>query len=110
MIKHDLIAKSQASYFKEKKEEIQEEEIVVSLDFAESYSFYVQNAIQSHHWSNNQATLHPYVIYYRENCKIKNRNFVTISENVTHDTSSVHFFNSRMIKYVGTQLSDKNIK
>ena len=41
LIKHDFIAKSQASYFKEKKEEIQEEEIVVSLDFAENYSFHV---------------------------------------------------------------------
>lgn len=109
LLKHDFLAKSQASYFKKKKEEIKEEEIVVSLDFAENYSFFVQNAIQSHHWTNNQATLHPFVIYHRENGQIKNLNFVIISEKVAHDTSSVHLFNTKLIEFLKTTFPNKKI-
>lgn len=110
LLRHDFLAKSQASYFARKKETIEVGEVVVSLDFAENYSFVVQNAIQSHHWSNSQATLHPYVIYYRDNETIKHENYVIISEKVTHDSSSVHLFNFKLVEFLKDKLGVNNIK
>ena len=34
---------------------------IILLDLAENYSFIVQDAIQSFHWNNLQATIHPIV-------------------------------------------------
>ena len=102
LIRHDFLAKSQASYFSEMKIGVNEGEFVICMDFAENYTFRVQNAIQAHHWASTQATLHPYVIYYCQNGKKKHGNFVAISEKLTHDASSVHLFNSRVIEYLKT--------
>ncbi|CAH0562916.1 unnamed protein product [Brassicogethes aeneus] len=60
VLKHDFLSKTQGAYFVEKKSAVCNGEFVVSLDFAENYTFQIQDAIQSHHWSNTQATIHPY--------------------------------------------------
>ena len=39
------------------------EEIIVQGDFAENYSYVVQDEIESFHCENKQATLHPFVAY-----------------------------------------------
>ena len=80
------------------------------MDFAENYSFHVQNAIQAYHWANTQATLHPYVIYFTQNGKQNHDSFVIISEKLTHDTSSVHLFNSKVIEYLKQKFGYKNVK
>ena len=72
-------------------------EFVATLDFSENYSFHVQNAIPSQHWSKDQLTLHVYVIYYKENGIVKHENFVVLPENILHDTTGLHLFNGEMI-------------
>lgn len=109
LMKHDFLAKSQASYFTQIKNEVKEGEFIISLDFAENYTFHVQNAIQAHHWANTQATLHPYVIYYCQNGEKKHDSFVIISEKLAHDASSVHLFNSKVIKYLKEKFGCENI-
>ena len=104
------MAKSQASYFSKQKESAQVGEFIVCLDFSENYSFFVQDAIQSHHWSNDQATLHPYVAYYKENEEIKHENLVVISEKVSHDASSVHLFNTKLIQFLKNKFGAENVK
>ena len=42
-------------------------EIIVLLDFAESYSFLVQDAVQGYNWENSQATLRPFSVYFKNN-------------------------------------------
>ena len=59
---HSLIAKS--SYLKHLKETISPEEAIVLENFAENYTFVVQDEIQSYYWSKKQCYLHPIVIYY----------------------------------------------
>lgn len=110
LLKHDFVSKSQASYFSKQKESIDDREFVVCLDFSENYSFFVQDAIQSHHWSNDQATLHPYVIYFKVNGEMKHENFVVISEKVSHDASSVHLFNTKLIEFLKTKFGADKIK
>jgi hypothetical protein len=62
------------------------------MDFAENYSFVVQDEVQSFHWNNTMVTLHPFEAYFKENGKLSNLNFVVISECNIHDTVSVHLF------------------
>ena len=45
---------------------LKDDECIVLLDFAETYTYVVQDAVQGFHWNNSQATLHPFVAYYKE--------------------------------------------
>lgn len=69
-------------------------ELLVIQDFAENYAFVVQNAAQAFHWNNNQATIYPVVVYYRDEDKgvLKNLNYVITSDNSSHDAVAVHTF------------------
>lgn len=110
LLKHDFLAKSQAAYFNKKKESVCNGEFVVCLDFAENYTCYVQNAIQSHHWASNQVTLHPYVIYFRKDEKVQHINHVLISEKVTHDANSVHLFNTKLVEFLKKEFGAENVR
>ena len=56
-------------------------------DFAENYSFVIQDAVQGFHWNNTQATIHPFVAYYYDAVRgeVCFLNFVIISDSLTHD-------------------------
>ena len=66
---HSFFSKVQSSYCKELKNNLEENTAIILVDFAENYSFVVQDAVQGFHWNNSQATLHPVVIYYKQNGK-----------------------------------------
>ena len=40
------------------KENLPEDTAILLLDYAENYSYVVQDAVQGDHWDNSQATLH----------------------------------------------------
>ena len=50
--------------------------------------------MQEYHWNNNQATLHPFVLYYRdeEDQKLKVINYCMLSDCLKHNTSTVDSF------------------
>ena len=48
---HSYIAKSQANYLKELKDNLEHTEVIVLGDFAENYKFLIQDEIQSYHWN-----------------------------------------------------------
>lgn len=56
---HDFIAKNQAMFLAERKENLIPGEFIVIADFSLNYSFVVQDEVQSFHWNNLQATVHP---------------------------------------------------
>ena len=64
MTKHDFIAKKQSEFLRVKKPSLKFDEAVLILYFAKNYSFIVQDCVQSYHWSNAQAAIHPFVLYY----------------------------------------------
>lgn len=110
LLKHDFIKKSQFEFLESKKMSIKNGEYIVCLDFAENYTCIVQDAIQSHHWATQQATLHPYTIYYKKNGKLEHLNFVAISEYVNHDASCVNLFNEKMIAHLTSIFGKNNVK
>lgn len=98
--KHSFTSRQQSKYYKDLKEQIQENEAVVSLDFSENYSFVVQDEAQSFHWNNDQATVHPFAVYYNEKGEIKYTSFVIISECLIHDSVAVHLFQRKLISFL----------
>ncbi len=105
--RHDFIAKKQSQFCSEKKDKLEDGEFLVVCDFAENYSFVMQDAAQSFHWNNAQATLHPFVAYYKENSELKHISLVVISDCLTHDTAAVHLFQKQLLAQLCYQLGKK---
>lgn len=99
-IPHDFIKKEQSIFLKNCKNNLKDGEFVVTCDFSENYSFVLQDEVQSHHWNNRQATIHPFVIYYRKDGKLNLFSFVVISEDLRHDSISVNLFISKMVNFL----------
>ena len=87
-----FIAKSQANFLKELKSDLKENEVLILLNFAESYSFIVQDAVQRYHWNNSRVTLHPFVAYYLNGNTLVSKIFCIISDEMKHNTTAVYKF------------------
>ena len=59
---HSFTATQQSKFMKEIKEGLMDEQILVIADFAENYSFVLQDEVQGYHWTISQATIHPFVV------------------------------------------------
>ena len=79
--------RSQGSYLKQPKNMIGADEVIVLGDFAENYSFLVQDEI--HHWNRNQLSLHPVAVYIRSSDKL----LCILSEDLNHDVALVETVN-----------------
>ncbi|KAL5503158.1 hypothetical protein EMCRGX_G010065 [Ephydatia muelleri] len=75
-------------------------EFVVVADFSEYYSFVLQDAAQGFHWNNAQATLHPFVCYYKSGEKLEHISFVIISDCLHNDTVAVHLYQKHLISFL----------
>ena len=95
--KHHYIAKVQASYLREKKENLTESECIVLADFAENYSFVVQDESQGFHWTKSQSTVHPFVVYFKDGDKVMSKSLCVISDYLKHDTVAVHVFQKHLL-------------
>src|SRR6218665_1427307 len=97
---HYFIAKSQAEFLTASKTTLKENSAVILLDFAENYSFLVQDAIQGHHWNNRQATLHPFTVYYMKDNTLKTLSICVISDCMQHDSITVHVFLRAVLSFI----------
>ena len=111
LLPHDFIAKQQAGYLQYLRSNLEPGMVLVVADFAENYSFVVQDAAQSFHWNNLQATIHPFVCYYRRDMQdeaFEHTSFVIISECNIHDTVAVHLFQKMLIQFLSDKLGHLN--
>ena len=97
---HHYIAKSQASYLTKAKESLSDTEAIVLLDFAENHSFLIQDAAQGFYWDNSQATLHPIVVYLKEDGKVTCKSICCLSDVMKHDTVAVYAFQKELITHL----------
>lgn len=109
MIPHDYIKNEQSSFFKTTKNNLKEGEFLVICDFSENYSFVLQDEVQSHHWNVKQTTIHPFVIYYRDDLLFKLFSFIVISDELRHDSVAVNLFISKMIAFL-TNSQNRTVK
>ena len=89
---HHFIPKHQSRFLSTQKANLAADEAIIILDFAENYSFVIQDAAQGHHWDNSQATLHPFVLYYKTGDKVCHLSICIISDCLKHETITVHKF------------------
>lgn len=97
---HHFVAKTQGAFFKTQKESLKENECLVIGDFSENFSFLIQDEIQSFHWVNKQVTVHPFVMYFKEDDKIVHSSICILSDHLQHDTATVHAFQRHLIKFI----------
>ena len=69
-------------------------------DFSENYSFILQDEAQGFHWNNAQATVLPFVIYYRHSGEECHLSYVVISDYLHHDTVAVYLFQKSLITFL----------
>ena len=100
LLAHDFVAKIEMAFLRNKKEELINGEFLIIGDFAENYAFIVQDGAQSFRWNNSQATVHPFVVYYREDSKLTHKSFVAISDCDWHDTMAVHLFQTWLLNFL----------
>jgi hypothetical protein len=96
---HAFITRAQSTFYSDTKQDMKEGEVLVVCDFAENYSFVVQDEIQSFYWNNEMATVHPFVAYFKTGTIINHVNFVVISECNSHDTVAVHLYIKLFLKF-----------
>lgn len=96
---HHFISKIQSYHFKELKGNLEDSDCLVIGDFTENFTFYVQDEIQSFHWTNRQVTLHP-VFYCKKGGEICCKSIRIISDHLIHDTTSVYELQKHLIKEV----------
>jgi hypothetical protein len=61
---YSFVAVQQAVYLKELISDLQVGILTVLCDFAENYSFILQDGAQGFHWNATLATLHPFAIFF----------------------------------------------
>ena len=98
--KHHFISKVQSKYLKQLKDTMTEEVCITLGDFAENFTFVVQDEIQSYHWCNPQVTLHPFVYYYLNDGEVCSRSLCVISDCLDHSTAAVHCFQNHLTEDV----------
>lgn len=81
----------QYSEIRKLKEALPEHEVIIQMDFAENYACKTADEIQSAYWNQSSVTLHPMVVYFRDEntFTLKHKSYVAVSDTMTHASSSV---------------------
>lgn len=105
LIPHHYISHSQSSYLKKRKELINKNEVIILMDFAENYSFHVQDEAQGYHWTHQTCTVHPVVCYYKtEENVLKHTSICFLSEDMQHDVVMVYSIQQKTIAFLKTKI------
>ena len=100
LIPHSFIATQQASFFTECKSTLKPNELLVQADFSENYSFILQDSSQGFHLNNSQATVRPFVVYYKNLEEERHLSYVVTSDCLNHDTIAVYLFQRKLIFFL----------
>lgn len=79
------------------KENLPKDEMMVQMDYAENFSCRSLNEIQTAYFSQSMVTIHPAVIYYREDGELKHQSLVVVSDEMSHAASTVCAFLDQII-------------
>lgn len=99
---HHFIAQTQKNYLHASKDELESDTCIVLMDFSENYSFVIQNSIQAFFYNNNQATIHPFVMYFKNpgDNNLQEKSFCIISNTKDHWAYAVHAFQDELLKII----------
>ena len=101
LIPHHFVSKQQSLYLKERKLNLNKKTALVLVDFSENYSFVIQDEIQSRYWSKSTCTLHPTVIYVRnDDGEVEAKNMCFLTDDLKHDVGMVSKFQDYIIDFI----------
>ena len=109
LTKHHYVSKCQSNFLVTLKENLGLEEAILQMDFAENYTFQVQDEVQSSYFSKQQATLHPFVLYVKAldsqsaNLQLTHKCYCVISDNLSHNTEAVYSFLSKLLPQIKSE-------
>ncbi|KAE8740460.1 hypothetical protein FOCC_FOCC014027 [Frankliniella occidentalis] len=90
VIVHDFIAWKQSQYLLNEKENMPVSKAVILMDFSMNYSTTIQDVVQAQHWKKEQASVHPAVVYYKdESNALCLQSLCYISDDLDHDVAFV---------------------
>ena len=87
--RHIFTKRRQAQFLKDKKLNLEESEVIIKMDFAENYSFVVQDEVQSHYYNRDQCSVFTVVAYYRAYGRLQVRSFCGFTDDRLHDVPPV---------------------
>ena len=83
------------------KENLPQGEIIIHEDFAENFQLKHQREIMAAHWSKEMVTLFTAVVYFRDvQGDLQHISYAVVSDEMSHDKSSVYSFNSAILENV----------
>ena len=89
--------KNQYNQVKRLKEILPNNNVLVQMDFEEDYKCQSQDEIQSAYWNTTQVTIHPAVVYYKDDDNLKHKSFVFVSDEPGHNASTVYAILKKLI-------------
>ena len=97
---HHYISHAQSTYLKNRKQEMNKQTALILMDFAENYSFHVQDKAQGYHCTYQNCTVHPVVCYYESaNANdLLHLNLCFLSEELQHVSVMVYLIQSKTIE------------
>ncbi|KAE8741802.1 hypothetical protein FOCC_FOCC012663 [Frankliniella occidentalis] len=102
LVTHHFIFKCQSQYFTELQKQLEDGEIIVVGDFAENYSFVVQDMVPAFFFKQKQATIHPFSVYFTHNLtgKLMQLSVAVISDCLDHSSTSFYAFQCELLKLI----------
>ena len=83
------------------KENLSKGEIIIHEDFAENFQLKHQSVIMAAHWSQETVTLFTAIVYLRGSQEnLEHHSYAVVSDEMSHDKSSVYSFNSAILEEV----------
>ena len=99
-LEHVFIKRQQSKYFEDRLANLDKEEAVVQVDFAENYTCKYQDEIQTAHWNQEQVTIFTVAVWTKGTAGGDNvcESHAIVSDETTHDKKSVAVFMSQVIE------------
>ena len=102
MVVHLHDTRWQWNQFVTAKEGLEDEEVLMVLDFAENVCTTYKNEVSGAHWTYEQVTLHPFSVYYicPQDGEVVTDHITVVSDNMTHDAKAVKEYTREVLKFL----------
>ena len=75
-------------------------EVIIHMNFAENYVCKTVEEVQSAYWTQTGVTLHPVVIYFNNEGSLQHKSIVLVSDEMGHNSATVPVFIDKIIPEV----------
>ena len=94
---HIILIKNQFEALTMCKNMLPSNECIVQMDFAENYSCIPLEEVQSAYWCQQGVTIHPIVVYFRDDGALSHKSFACVSDEKGHNSSTVLAIISQLV-------------